>query len=46
MLGKKYRFLLDNRKLSELKGNGIWGCWEQKKISGNFNIPSWQNVNA
>lgn len=30
---------------TELKGNCIWGCWEQK-VSGNFNIPSWQNVNA
>lgn len=24
----------------------IWGCGEQKKISGSFNLPSWQNVNA
>lgn len=34
------------RENSELKGHCIWGCWEQKKVSDNFTIPSWQNVNA
>lgn len=37
---KKYRFLLDDRKLSKLKGNFIWGCGEQRKISGSFHVSS------
>lgn len=32
------------RELSKL--NYIWGCGEQRKLSGSFNVSSWQNVNA